>query len=84
MTQIEGTYLIGDLVYEMCDRLGLDPNHVAQLEIFPGELEATMRAVVYRTKVSLTKGRPESYKYLDDSGKEAAQQVFTFRVTTYP
>ncbi|MEU6674834.1 hypothetical protein [Streptomyces sp. NPDC046925] len=84
MTGIEGIYPIGDLVHGICERLGLDPRRVARLEFEPNHLEATMRADVHRTKVSLIKGRPDRYAYVDPETGDVALRTFVFRVTTHP
>ncbi|QES45201.1 hypothetical protein DEJ49_33210 [Streptomyces venezuelae] len=84
MIEVEGTYPIGDLVHEICDRLGLDPRRVARLDFEPNRFYAVMRADAYRTKVSLVKGRPEPYRYVDPETGDAALRTFVFRVTTHP
>jgi hypothetical protein len=71
---------LGDLIFEMCARLDLDPRLVQRLDIYPDHLEAE----VHLTKHSLSKEHPRRVRYRDPATQDAAVKVVAFDITTAP
>ena len=64
---------IGDLVRELCERLGVQPRDVNMITLRPGEI----RVRTFLRKISLVKGRPLGARYVNPKTNDIAFEIRT-------